>query len=427
MRLQNRRNRLSKPSSKRGVSLVAVSLLMVGLAVLSLSLFAMVGSSNKANRGSREQLNARYVSQAGLSVALMKLSSGAEVAEVNLGSEQQPVGFGDATFWVSAEDLGGNVYGLTATGVENNVGSRLELVLREVTDSLYVWAAFGDEGLTLDSNAQVDSYNSDLGSYASQDVNGSGSSSYALTNGNVGSNNNVSADSNVKVHGDATPGPGGTATVTGNAVVTGSTAPASDLVDMPDIDLPSLPSMGDMVFDSHGWGPFDSFIPSGSWHFGNTRVTADDLLIKGPATLVFDSFEMRANSGVVVDATDGPVDIYVIGDFVMNSNTSFSSETHTPADLSIHLLSDNVINPQLDVDLDYVDFESNAKLYGTIYAPNASVEINSNFELFGSLVARRVHLDSNARVHFDEALLDVSEDEERTFERVAFRHTPYQP
>jgi hypothetical protein len=202
---------------------VAVSLLMVGLSVLSLSLFTMVNSSNRSNRGSREQLNAKYVSQAGLSVAIMKLSSGADVAEVNLGSEQQPVDYGDATYWVSAEDLGGNVYGLTATGVENNVGSRLELVLREVTDSQYIWAAFGDEGLSMDSNAQIDSYNSNLGSYDSQDVNGNGSSSYALENGNVGSNQNVSADSNVKVHGDATPGPGGTATITGNAVVSGST------------------------------------------------------------------------------------------------------------------------------------------------------------------------------------------------------------
>jgi hypothetical protein len=362
---------------------VAVSLLMVGLSVLSLSLFTMVNSSNRSNRGSREQLNAKYVSQAGLSVAIMKLSSGADVAEVNLGSEQQPVDYGDATYWVSAEDLGGNVYGLTATGVENNVGSRLELVLREVTDSQYIWAAFGDEGLSMDSNAQIDSYNSNLGSYDSQDVNGNGSSSYALENGNV--------------------------------------------VDMPEIDLPSLPSLGDMLFNDYGTGPFESYIPSGSWHFGDTRVTADELVIVGPATVVFDSFEMRANSGVTVDASGGPVDIYVIGDFVMNSNTHFASDTQTPSDLALHLLSDNVINPQLDVDLDYVDFESNAKLYGTIYAPNAAIEINSNFELFGSLVARRVHLDSNAKVHFDEALLSASDDEVRTFERVAFRHTPYQP
>jgi hypothetical protein len=73
-----------------------------------------------------------------------------------------------------------------------------------------------------------------------------------------------------------------------------------------------------------------------------------------------------------------------------------------------------------------VDFESNAKLFGTIYAPSASIVINSNFELFGSLVARAVHLDSNSRIHFDEALLELDEDEEITFETVAWRQRPFQ-
>ena len=53
---------------------------------------------------------------------------------------------------------------------------------------------------------------------------------------------------------------------------------------------------------------------------------------------------------------------------------------------------------------DEVDFESNAEFYGTLYAPYAIVEINSNFRLFGALVARSIHLDSNSRIHYDEAL-----------------------
>lgn len=414
-------------ASRRGVSLVVVSMMMVGLAVLSLALFTMVSSSGKAQKGTRDQVNARYVSEAGLSVALMSLSGGAAVEEVNLGSADQPVQFGSSSYWVAAEDLGGNLFALTATGVENNVGSQLELVVREVIDSVHIWAAFGDEGLSLDSNAQVDSYNSNDGSYASQDVNGSGSNSYALDNGNIGSNGNILAESNTLVHGDATPGPTGTATVTGNAVVSGSTAPASDVIEMPPIELPTFPSMGDWDFDGSFAGAFGSYIPSGDHHFGATTVDTNHLVIVGPATIVFDSFTMDANSEIQVDASNGPVEIYVVGDFVMNSNTLFASTTKTPADLTVNLLSDNVIDPQLDVDLDYVDFNSNAQLYGTLYAPNAAVEINSNFELFGSLVARRVHLDSYARIHFDEALLESDENQEKVFEKVAWRHTPYLP
>lgn len=111
----------------------------------------------------------------------------------------------------------------------------------------------------------------------------------------------------------------------------------------------------------------------------------------------------------------------------MNSNTLIASTTMTPADVAINLLSDNIIDPGLEVDLDEVDFDSNAELYGTIYAPNASVVINSNFELFGSLMARAVHLDSNSKIHFDEALLKADSDEELQFEAVAWRQLPYHP
>ena len=40
----------------------------------------------------------------------------------------------------------------------------------------FQWGAFGAEGIVLDSNARVDSYDSTLGTYDSQAVNGSHSS-----------------------------------------------------------------------------------------------------------------------------------------------------------------------------------------------------------------------------------------------------------
>ncbi len=60
-------------------------------------------------------------------------------------------------------------------------------------------------------------------------------------------------------------------------------------------------------------------------------------------------------------------------------------------------------------------------MYGTIYAPNASVEINSNFELFGSVVARRVHLDSNCRIHYDESLQEARGETSGDFRTICWR------
>ena len=105
---------------------------------------------------------------------MLQLGQGADLAEVNAGSQQAPVAYGDASYWVEAVDLGNDLYTLTATGIENGVGSRLDLVVREATDTFYVWAAFGDEGLQMSANVRTDSYNSNLGPYSDQDVNGSG-------------------------------------------------------------------------------------------------------------------------------------------------------------------------------------------------------------------------------------------------------------
>jgi Tfp pilus assembly protein PilX len=413
--------------SKRGVSLLAVSMVMVSLALLSLAMFRVVDSSTRTQKGGREEVSARYVSEAGLSVAVMNFSQGMDIDQLPMGSVQNPVEFGSGEFWVGVNDLGGSLYELTSTGVENGVGSQIKVVMQEVSDNLHVWAAFGDEGLTMDSNAQVDSYNSGLGSYSSQDVNGNGSKSYALSNGHVGSNEDAEADSNVKVHGNLVPGPSGTAIVTGNAAISGTTSPAASLVDMPAVTAPSYTNMGDLDLDGSGTGPFVSYIPSGNHSFGDVVVDDGNAMIIGPATVVFDSFEMNSNGGLFADTTNGPVEIYVLNDFVMSSNTTLAPVDRIPSGLQLTLLSDNVVDPGMNVDLDDVDFDSNAEFYGTLYAPEAKVEINSNFELFGSLIARSVHLDSNSKVHFDEALLTAQNNQEREFVTVAWRHVPYHP
>lgn len=414
--------------SKSGVSLLAVSVVMVTLAVLSLAMFRLVDSGSRAQNASRDETNAKYVAEAGMSIAVMNFTSGMAVEELGMGSEQDPANFGSGDFWIESDGtLGANLYELTATAVENGVGAQLKVVLEEVTDNLHVWAAFGDEGLTMDSNAQVDSYNSSLGSYASQDVNGNGASSYALTNGNVGSNEDVSADANVKIRGDMTPGPSGGYSLGSHVTLSGSTASASALIEMPTVTVPTLPNLGDLDLDDSVSGPLSSYIPSGSYHFDDVTVDGNHITVIGPAVLVFESFEIMSSSEFLADTTAGPVEVFVIGDFVMNSNTLIAPLDWDPSGFELKLLSDNVIDPSLNVDLDVVDLNSNAQLYGTLYAPTAAIEINSNFELFGSLVARSVHLDSNSKIHFDEALLVAQNNGQRTFNTVAWLSVPYHP
>jgi hypothetical protein len=227
---------------------------------------------------------------------------------------------------------------------------------------------------------------------------------------------------NSKVWGSATCGQFGTTTVMGNAICSGTTTPAKKPVDLPAIVVPTYPSLGAKSVN----GTVN--LAAGNYCYTDLTIKANSVLnVNGPANIVLTNFVMRSGAQLKVNSVGGPVKIWVIDDFIINSNTTIKSLDQKPSAIEVNLLSDNVIDPNVVVDLDVIDFDSNAKMYGTIYAPNANVAIDSNFELFGSLVARAVDLDSNSFVHFDEALVAERGGGAVIWQRVAWRALPYTP
>lgn len=418
--MQKTRNQNVSAGSEAGGALVMVALATAVMATLSFSVLALSLSGAREQRTSKEQMSARFVCEAGLAQAVFELGKGNSGA---LGSEQAPLDYDGADFWVEATALGSQQTRLVGTGEVDRAGERIELTVREIVNSKYVWGAFGDLQLDMSSNARVDSYDATLGTYAAQAVNSTGSQNYALTNGDVGSNNDVALSQNAKVWGDATPGASGTTTTAGtNYLITGTTTPMAEPVAMPAIDVPALVSTGNLSVSGVGT------LPSGNHRFGSLLVNnGSSLVVTGPATIVVDDFRLNANSSFTVDATNGPVSVYVYNDFLLNSNTLMAATDSMPKNLEVLLLSDNIIDPAVTVDLDTVDFNSNAKLFGTIYAPEAFVDVNSNFELFGSLVARQVRLRSNSSIHYDESLATSKSDGDSTWQVVCWRPLPYQP
>jgi hypothetical protein len=404
---------------RRGSALVMVTMAAAVLATLSFSILAVSLAGSKEQRGAKERIRARYVCEAGLADAVYDMADG---GTGDLGSKQNPVKYGNGNYWVDTTNVGGELYQMVATGREARAGARLELTLQRTTHNVFEWGAFGDEFLVMDSNARTDSYVSTLGTYASQAINGSGSNLYAKKNGDVGSNGDITLMQNVKVWGDALPGPGESTTIVGtNVSVSGGTAPQTEMMELKEIDVPLITSSGPQNITGT-----TTVIAAGDHRWTDFTVQKDaKVMIMGPARLVFDNFHLKANSQFIVDATAGPVEMYVNDDFILDSNTLVSSTTQKPVDINVNLLSDNVINPDIKVQLDIITFDSNAKMFGTIYAPSAVIDIDSNFELFGSLVARRVSLDSNARIHYDESLATAASLSEYTFATVCWRVLPY--
>ncbi len=414
MKLANLRQ---SAKSRRGTIALVMMIALVGLAGLSLALLSTALSGGRSQRNDRERSDAHYVCQAGLSNAVFNLQRGVSGA---LGAADAPVQWGSSRYWVEETNLTAELVQLRASGLDDRTGLSMELVLRRVPDTIWRYAAFGDEFLHMDSNARVDSYNSVLGTYAAQAINGSGSNQHGLTNGDVGSNGDVTMDQNSKVWGDATAGPEHTSTVLGNAVVTGSLAPASQPLELPAINVPSYASLGALTVSGA------TTIPSGNRAYTNLTVNNNKTLtINGPARIVVTNLRVKSGGRININATGGPVEIWVIDDFILDSNAVMAPTNFKPENLKLNLLSDNVINPEVAIEIDTLSFNSNTQLYGTLYAPNARIEINSNFQLFGAIIARSIDLDSNCRVHFDEALLAATAAGDPTYETVYWREIPF--
>lgn len=401
MQVRSRFPRTFKPGTRSGGALMMVAFAVTTMAILALSVTTAAKSFTREQGASNQQFQAQYDAEAGLGNALFDLSKN---GTGNIGSAQAPISYAGGSYWVAATDLGNGFKSLVSTSRSNTSSKCLQLVVKKQNTSIYRFGCFGDQGVTLASNARVDAYDSILGTYAIQATHGSGSNAYAIADGDVGSNANILLKQNSKVWGDVIPGPSGTATIIGNATATGSTAPATSPQTMPAIVWPSLSSLGALTIAKNG----TKNLAAGSYRYDATLFnTGATLNVTGPATLVFDSLTLNSTAKINVNASGGPVKIYVQNNFVMSSNTLIASSTKKPSDVSISLNSDNIIDPDGIVDLDQIDFSSNSQLYGTIYAPNASITINSNFEVFGALIAKKVWLDSNSRVHFDEQLLNT--------------------
>lgn len=398
-----------------GSTLVVVALLLAAVAMLSMSFLMVLQSSQKENQGSRQGLAALYACEAGLSQAVKQLSLG---QSGDVGTSYQPLVAGEQSYWVEATSIGDGRIALESHGLDDDSRMDVELVVQPAKTGFFRWAAFGDEEMHLDSNARTDSYDSGVGTYLSQMVNGAGSNAYANTNGDVGSNQDVTMDSNNQVWGDANPGPSGTVSGTGVANIYGNTTPLPETIDLPDIIVPVIPSSGSLTVAA------STTLASGDYNYGTLQVNiGKTLTVVGPATIVCNDFKLKSNSGLVVDATNGPVEFYVVNDFVLNSNTSVYATDYLPKNITFNLLSDNILDPDIDVvfDEDLVDFDSGSKMHGTIYAPSAKITVDSNFELYGAMVARRIDLDSNCRIHYDETLATAADEAGNQYDRISWR------
>lgn len=384
------------PQSRRGTILLPVVLLAMALAGGALAYSTTVGASHRAKMRAMREFRLQLTAEAALSIALVELRSGGDGV---VGSAQDPVGFGGMGYYTEVTALGADRYSLVAIGVKGREQCALEALVEEDASESRAAAVFAYERVSLASNVAVDSYDPAEGTYASQ-ASRHGSVTLANANGHVLTNGSIEVASNATVYGDARWGPDAGDSLTSSGWVEGETAALSTALT---IDVPETPAGASS-------GPL-TVAARARRVVGPGTVVLDDVLVEGrgqlvlagPLDVVMDSFELESRGTFTVDATGGPVRIFCTGEFALRSNGTVAVSAEDATEVT--LICTAVQDEEDDCDAP-LEFRSNGSWVGRILAPDALVDISSNFVVFGAIEARWVHLSSNVALHYDERLAD---------------------
>jgi hypothetical protein len=375
----------------RGSALVAVIVLLTGMLVMSYAFFRTTVSAQKSAHADLEDKRAFFLAESGLHEAYQAIRTG---HPGGVATADQPALLGGGVLWVEATPLGGDQTRLVSTGMAGQGREALEAVIHYQPEKppLFVATLNSKENLTLNEGVTIDSFDSDLGTYASQMVNFDHGHPYAGANGDVRSNADVILNAHSTTFGDAIPGPEHAVTFSTGAYVSGAIEPAKEPFVFPPIEFPSFPPLGNYSVAASA----SKTLASGNYNFGSfTLNKSSSLTVTGPATIVVDSFTGGKTAALKIDATLGPVTIFVRGAYSHISGFACTPVGTSPMSLAF------MVNGTSDV-----VFPAGTKVRGAYYAPNANILFANMNECWGAFAAKRISMSNDMKFHFDEALLD---------------------
>lgn len=377
----------------RGIALMMVMvftfiLLIIGATFLRLATLERI-SADKSTHLSQSF----YLAEAGLERGenWLNLTSSPPASAVNPFGDD-PQSLGDGTYMVTITPLSTTQYEISSTGSFGHpvVAKTLRSIMQ--VQSIFSYAVFGDESVTMRANSRTDSYNSQNGLYGGANVMANGDiATNAIT---TAPNYAISIRDNAWVNGDAFVGPGGdiysAISVADTSLITGTPSVLPALQDLPQITAPTgLTSKG--VVDLDGNLTINS---SGQYSSINLRNNSI-LTLDGENIVLYITGSLRLNNNSQLVITSGShITVYLAGDFYQESNTAVNNVTKDPTNLTVYGVdtADDVI------------WYSNSEFYGALYARNANILINSNAQIYGSIIGNKITLDSNTQIHYDEAL-----------------------
>jgi type II secretory pathway pseudopilin PulG len=389
--------------NRKGVALILACIVVVVMIILGGATLSRSVSENTIAQNNLEAAQAFWAAEAGIQRTLYSINTddwtGWNWDPDNPATRTINQNIGGNAFQVTATDVGTNEPKATSSGTMGAVARNIGVEFKTKIDPKFTCAAFGDVEVVMSGNGETDSYDSSLGAYGGLNVN---------VNGDVATNGTalgaISLSGNATVNGDVGTGPGGTIELSGNAGYTGE---PSDNIDR-DLDSVEIPA------DLNGLGSGGNYNVSGNQ---SSTISGGDykyssINVQGNGTLYIDgevriyvtggsSFSITGNGKVILNE-GASLELYVDGTCNIAGN-GVVNDTDLPENFLLYSTYSEGGNG--------VQIAGNGDLIGAVYAPDCRVQVSGNGDVFGALVGDEVHIPGNGDVHYDEALLNLEDEQ----------------
>ena len=391
MKILNRSSRGEE--SKRGGVLI-LSLVAVGVVtIMSIAFMQLSATVTRRQVSAVDTKLAFYLAEAGLTEAY----AGVMVGHTgNIGSEASPAVMGDGLLWVEAIELDDDHLQLTATAYARSGQATLGMVLRRGETNLGSLGVFSETDLTVPDGALIDGFDSSLGDYATQLA----ADPTSVQCGRASSNGNITVVEDLDttiVHGDVITGSSGTVTEVGSPTISGNQSSHVALVKLNDVVIPEIPMIPGYT---HPEGP-PLVVPSGSVGAEYLHLAPNaETTLTGPLRLALNGLQLGAGSELTFDTTNGEILLWVSNYLDLDETSLLTNSTPDASHVVI------TVDGTATVDLD-----SDCSFYGLFYAPETTINLGAEFELYGGLIAEGLSLAPGSRLHYDKNLLAAGADE----------------
>jgi hypothetical protein len=387
--------------ARRGAVSVIAAMMAIVVSGLSLSLVLEGAASKQAHARLDGTLRALEAAETGIARAEAEISSQIDTGTDGIGNLSGSLGGASFQVVATPDAAVSARWVLRSTGTSGLSRRVIETGVERVPTGPWTYGLFAQQSIVLSGgDTSTDSYDSSLGTYASQATSVDAAGAYANSDGSVGTNaGDITLKGGVQVRGDATAGPGFTLDATGVAAVTGTTTPLEDVVFLPPTPL-SVFQTAESKNDNGSW----TTTGATSWNPAtcSLSVSGGNTITLTGSTYFFTSLKLSGNSTLQVN---GPVKIYVTGDVDLSGGTVVNT-TQRAVNFQLYVHPYAVPSTFTPPATPSVKLSGgNASAYA-VYAPAAAVAITGGSNVFGSVIGRTITAAGGSKIHYDAALAE---------------------